>query len=360
MVTSTRERRDGGAQGDDPGGKGGRPITAASRRNRRRAVALSGTDSFLGRNLVGWMEEDDSVGRIIALDVVPPRTAGPKTRYYDVDLTHPSADARMAEIFRAEDVDTVVHAAFLASPTHAAAYAHEVEAIGTIHLLNACREAQVRRFVLQSQTMVYGAHPDNPNFLSEDHPGRASSSFGYLADKAEAEREAQRFAAACPDCAVTILRLAPIMGPTVRNFVTTWLSRRLVPTILGHDPLVQFLHELDALVAMKMAIDRGVRGVFNIVGDGVLPLSTAVKLAGRTPLPVPELLARSVGAVLWAARFADAPPDFLGFLRYLCVADGQKAKDELGFRPTYASREAVLDFGGALRMREARLLRDGS
>jgi UDP-glucose 4-epimerase len=45
-------------------------------------------------------------------------------------------------------------------------------------------------------------------------------------------------------------------------------------------------------------------------------------------------------------------------LRYLCVADGSRARSALGFRPMYSSRDAVLDFEGALRLREARLLHE--
>ena len=38
----------------------------------------------------------------------------------------------------------------------------------------------------------------------------------------------------------------------------------------GYDPLMQFLHEVDALSALKLAVLREAPGVFNIVGDGVL------------------------------------------------------------------------------------------
>ena len=37
----------------------------------------------------------------------------------------------------------------------------------------AARHAQVRKLVLWSQTWLYGAHPSNPNFLTEKHPLRA-------------------------------------------------------------------------------------------------------------------------------------------------------------------------------------------
>jgi hypothetical protein len=38
--------------------------------------------------------------------------------------------------------------------------------------------------------------------------------------------------------------------------------------------------------------------------------------------------------------------------------DGARASAQLGFRPRYSTQDAVLDFEGALRVREARLLRE--
>jgi hypothetical protein len=54
----------------------------------------------------------------------------------------------------------------------------------------------------------------------------------------------------------------------------------------------------------------------------------------------------------------EAPPAFVAMLRYLCVADGARARDALGFVAAYTSRDAVLDFESALRLREARLLHE--
>ena len=47
---------------------------------RGRCIALTGACTFLGRNLVGVLEEDETVGRIIAIDVERPQTGGLKTR----------------------------------------------------------------------------------------------------------------------------------------------------------------------------------------------------------------------------------------------------------------------------------------
>src|SRR3954471_11839730 len=115
-----------GAQDDDParGGGVGREVSRADaqleaseqpgstlkRRNaRRRSIAVTGANTFLGRNIVGVLEEDDSIARIVVIDVKNPTTAGPKTAFYDVDLTQPAVESRIAEILNAEQVDTLVH-----------------------------------------------------------------------------------------------------------------------------------------------------------------------------------------------------------------------------------------------------------
>ena len=322
-----------------------------------RVVALTGADGFLGRNLIGLLEDDDRVSRIVALDVERPATAGRKTRFYQVDLTQPRVDARLAEILASEQVETLLHMAFLSSPTHASAWAHELESVGTLHVLNACRERPVRKFVLWSHTMLYGASPRNPNFIPETHPLRAQSASRYLRDKIEAEQVVASFAKASPGTLVTVLRLAPLLGPTVSNYLTRYLGRTLVPTVMGFDPLMQFLHEVDALAAFKMAVMRDMPGVYNIVGDGVLPLSTAIQLAGRMHLPIPHPVFHPIARALWTAQLSEAPPTFVEYLRWICVADGDKAANELQFRPAFTTREAVLDYASAQRMRDARLLR---
>jgi UDP-glucose 4-epimerase len=297
---------------------------------------------------------------VVVIDIKGPSARGAKTVFYEVDLTQPAVESRVAEILHAEHVDALAHLAFAASPTQATAWAHELESVGTMHVLAACRKHGLRALVVRSSVLVYGPHPGNPNFLSEDHPRNGMRGSHFVDDKLDVEKQVERFAEQQPACSVTVLRMAPILGPSIDNYLARWLSRRLVPTVMGHDPLVQFLHEVDAVAALKLAIDRGVRGAFNIVGEGVLPISTVVKLAGRLSLPIPYPLFRRIAGLLWVAQLSEAPPQFVAALRYLCVADGARARAQLGFRPVYSTRDAVLDFEGALRLREARLLHEAT
>ena len=322
-------------------------------------VAFTGAASFLGQNLIGLLEEDARVERIVALDVEPPASGAAKTLFCDIDLTRPLAAERIADALREQRVDTLVHLAFLASPSRAKAWAHELESVGTMATLSAADHAGVRKLVLWSQTMLYGAWPTNPNFLTEKHPLRARKTEGFFADKIEAEAEVRRFGERVPGRVVTVLRTAPILGPTVRNYLTRYLAQGFVPTLMGFDPLWQLLHEVDAVAAFKLAIDRDAPGTFNIAGDGVLPLSTVIKLAGRASLPLPGPLVGPLLAAAWATELAGAPPAFLDYLRYVCVSDTEHAETTMGFRPAHSTREAVLDYASAQRLRDARLLADG-
>jgi UDP-glucose 4-epimerase len=325
-----------------------------------RCIAVTGANTFLGRNIVGVLEEDESVRRIVVIDVKNPNTSGAKTAFYECDLTQPAVESRVAEILHAEQVDALAHLAFAASPMQATAWAHELESVGTMHVLAACRKHRLRRLVVCSTVLVYGPQPTNPNFLNEDHPLNGLHGAPFVEDKIDVEQQVRKFADEQRGCCVTVLRMAPILGPTIRNYVVRWLSRRLVPTVMGHDPLIQFLHEVDAVAALKLALDRDVEGAFNIVGEGVLPISTVVRLAGRLGMPIPYPLFKRLAGLLWVAQLSEAPPAFVAALRYLCVADGTRARSLLGFRPVYSSRDAVLDFEGALRLREARLLHEAT
>jgi UDP-glucose 4-epimerase len=366
----------GASQGEAPVGSAGARDTAPALRGgaineggggplkrrtpRGRCIAVTGANTFLGRNLVGLLEEDEAVRRIVVLDLRNPRSAGAKTVFYEVDLTQPAVESRVAEIFHAEQVDALAHLAFVANPTQATAWAHELESVGTMHVLAACGRHRLRKLVLRSSVLAYGPSPQNPNFLSEDHPLRGVPDSAFFDDKVDVEEHVRRFAERQPDCCVTVLRMATILGPSIDNYVARWLSRRIVPTVMGHDPLVQFLHEVDAVAALKLALDRDVPGVFNIVGEGVLPISTVIRLAGRLSMPIPYPLFRAIAELLWVAQLSEAPAAFVTALRYLCVADGRRAGSVLGFRPVYSSRDALLDFEGALRLREARLLHEAT
>jgi UDP-glucose 4-epimerase len=311
-----------------------------------RVVAVTGACTYLGRELLRRLEEDPKYSRVLALDIRPPQVRGAKIEFIKLDLTQPTVDADLATLLASNRVDTFVHGAFLSHPTHAAEWAHELEDVGTMHVLNACAGVEPRRFIMISTTLVYGAHPKNPNFLTEEAELRGHRDSRFVNDKVRAEKQVQRFAQEHPAVEVCILRFAPILGPTISNMYTRFFTRPVAPVMMGHDPLMQFVHEQDAAFALQKAVDSSATGAFNIVGKGVLPYTTVLALLGRVPVPMPQLVARQVSKLLWATQLVGSPPSFLDFLLYLCVADGSKAKAKLAFSPRLSIKRTILDFLG--------------
>jgi UDP-glucose 4-epimerase len=215
-----------------------------------------------------------------------------------------------------------------------------------MHVLNACAATSPARFVMVSTTMAYGADPSNPNYLSESAELRGHRDSRFINDKVRAEKQALRFARENPATAVATLRFAPILGPTVDNLFTRFLSRPVAPVMMGHDPLMQFVHESDAASALKLAVDAEASGPFNIVGKGVLPYTTVLALMGRVPMPMPYLIARQLNNALWATQILSSPPSLLDYLMYVWVADGSRARAELGYAARFSIRRTILDFLG--------------
>lgn len=323
----------------------------AAARAKGQVVAVTGACTYIGGELIRHLEEDNAIERVIALDVRAPEILGgltgtSKVDFVKIDLTQPTVDGDLATLLSERKVDTFVHGAFLSHPTHAAEWAHELEDVGTMHVLNACAGVPPRRLVLVSTTLVYGAHPSNPNYLTEDAELRGHPSSRFVNDKVRAEKQVARFGHEHPNVATCSMRFAPVLGPSVDNMFTRFLRRPLAPVMLGHDPLMQFIHERDAGWALYQAVCSNARGAFNIVGKNVLPYTTVLAMLGRVPVPMPYLLARQLAKALWATQIVGSPPSFLDFLMYLCVADGSRAKRELGFSAQLGLRRTLYDFLG--------------
>lgn len=318
------------------------------------SIVLTGAASFIGSNLLKALEADKSFPHVVAVDVFKPPFPLRKTRFYKLDLTQPTADADLAQILKDEQCDTFVHLALLTNPSRSSSFAHELEAVGTMYVISACEEAKVRKLVLGSTTMCYGATPRNPNYLTEDMPLNGARA-RFIKDKVAAEKEFADFAKRNPQAVVTVLRPGMILGPTVRNFWTKYFGRPVVPTMLGYDPLMQCVHELDVMDAYQKVIREDHPGAWNIVGKGVMPLSTILGKHGKVSLPLPATILRASYRAAWIAGVGEMPDSLLDYLRFLWVADGEKAEKKMGFVPKYDTRETLQSFMGMQRLRAIHL-----
>lgn len=327
-----------------------------SKTTKPKSIVLIGPRGFKGSNILKRLEADPKYKKVIAIDRIKPDIPLKKTKFYKLDLTEALADVSLAEILKKENCDTLIHTAFPIAPPHNSSYAHELVAIGSYYIFNACDAAKVRKVVMCTTTDVYGAFPLNPNYLTEDMPTKGHTQSRFLADKVDAEKQALRYQKKHPKRIVSILRPCTILGPTIHSYKTRYLKRPVITTMLGFDPLMQFVHEQDVIDALQVLVDQDHTGIYNLAGDGVLPLSRVIEICGKVNLRLPQFGFKTMVQTLWTLEISPAPASHVNFLRYLCVADNSKIKEKLNFSPKYTSKETLLSFVGAERLRQVNVL----
>ncbi|MFT4086799.1 MAG: NAD-dependent epimerase/dehydratase family protein [Gordonia sp. (in: high G+C Gram-positive bacteria)] len=312
-----------------------------------QSVLVTGASTFLGGYLTARLAADPGVARVIAVDSRVPskdmlRRMG-RAEFLRLDIRRPAIAKAIANF----DVDTVVHAApsLMDSAGHSAAI-KELNVVGSMQVCAACqRSPSVKRLVLRSTAMIYGASPADPAAFTEGSAARREPKRGYGRDMLDVEGYARGLARRRQDIDVTILRPQAILGPRIRTRMSSYLSLPLVPVVFGHEPRLQFLHEEDALAALEHATLRSTGGgTYNLAADGVVTLTQAVRRAGHVPLPVPTPMLAPLVAVLQDGRVPTIRSDQGDYLSYGRVLDTTRMRTELGFEPKYTTLDTVDDF----------------
>jgi UDP-glucose 4-epimerase len=319
----------------------------ATARPTTTSVVVTGASNFLGGSILRILERHSNHRHLIAVDRRPPAFPLSRSEYMQIDLADTSSERKLASLMKeCGEHTTIVHTALPWGPVKKNAYAHELMINGSLAVLRAAKIGRTRKIILASTTDIYGAFATNPNYLSEEAELRGGTQSFYLEARIYVEEMFAKYQATQKNCCVTILRPCTILGSSISNFKTNFLQQPVIPTVLGFDPLMQFVHESDVLRAFVTVIERDAPGIFNIVGDGVMPFSRATRLAHRTCVPFPEFLMKIIADISWNIDMGYAPSSHLPFLKYPCVADGEKARRELDFVPIYTSQEALLSFIG--------------
>ncbi len=300
-------------------------------------IAVTGASGYIAGRLIRKLQGSERVAGILATDIRPPSvqfSRKVKFMYWDVTVPRP-------DLFADHRIDTVVHLAFILNPARRKTHARRVNVAGTDNVLESCKEAGVRHVTYLSSSSVYGAHPDNPPFLTENDPIRPVKGFQYSEDKAAVESRLLEFAERSPEATVTILRVCPVMGPNADNFIAKAFRKPFLPAIGADDPSMQFIHEDDLTRALEQCMKYRPRGIYNVAGDGAIPWSEMVAAMNRPILRLPAPVWYSLTSAAWHLRLQnDSPACGLDFIRYRWRASSQKLKSELDIEFQHTSRTA--------------------
>lgn len=286
-----------------------------------RVVLVTGVSTPLAARVAQTLSEEPVIHRVVGADSSPPPADVPGIDYAHVDLHDGSLDGIVAD----SGADLVLH---LGLDT-AGVPNREDNVLGTMRVLGAAqRSTTVRRLVVRSSAT-----------LDSD-------------DTTEVERHVRGLQRRRPDLSVAVLRFANLIGPSVRTPLTHYLDSRLVPTVLGSDPRVHFLHEDDGAEALvRMALSEGT-GFFDVAGADSVPLSHCLRRVGGQRLPVPARGLRVLRGLAKHGRIDYASSSASRAVRAGLNTSGMdidSLERVLDWSPAYSSVEAFETYAGSRR-----------
>jgi UDP-glucose 4-epimerase len=302
-----------------------------------KVVLVTGVARHLGAQVAARLAADPRVERVIGVDFTAPPAELVRllngVELHRVDLRNPE----IARLLGDEGVEAVAHLAITTAVDYQSGgrgATKEFNVIGTMQLLAACQQApDLRKLVIRSSTAAYGASFRDPAVFTEDTEPREAPRGGYGRDVLDIEGYVRGFRRRCPDVVATVLRFAPFIGERAGTRLNRYFALPVVPTVLGRDPRLQFIHVDDALEVLYRAIVERHPGTYNVAGAGVLTLSQAIRRAGRIGLPIVEPGLSAVAGFAKSSGVLDFSLDQLDLFVHGRVVDTSRLIEEFGFEP---------------------------
>ena len=300
---------------------------------------ITGGSGYIGTRLVELLARREDTETIVIADVVPPRGGyKPKTEFERVDVRDRAA---VHGALQRANPDVLVHLAFILNPVHDEGFMYDVDVNGTHNVLEAAAEVGIGQVLVTTSAVAYGAFPDNPDPITEDHPVRGVARFSYARDKTESDRIVQLWALQHPDVVTTIVRPCIVFGPNVDNYLLRLWTKQPFAVDAGNlDSGIQFVHEDDVVDAIsRLLLGRHARPVQPVPGraDDAARVRRAAR--ARRSARCRCGLYRRLAKLLWRLRLSEAPPGQIDFALYPWIVSNEKLKATLGWTPKHTSRE---------------------
>ena len=315
-------------------------------------VAVTGPTGDIGRALLRRLDAEPLVTKVLGMARRPfdPGSLGlEKTEYTQGDVLDRDAVRALAA-----EADVLVHLAFIIVGGREETRAINLE--GSRNVFEAARD--VRRLVYTSSVAAYGFHADNPQPLTEDIPVRGTDAHYYSAQKAELE-ETLREALDGAGTEAYVLRPCIVAGgdalALIEAFPSLLRKSPVGPVLPDPGTPFQLVHTDDVALALAAAVrGEGEPGVYNLAGAGTITTADLAHALGWHSVPVPRAGVAVSAAV--TSRLPLMPPQvsWLNALRVPVVMDSARAREQLGWKPSYDTKAVLADT--ARSAREAGLL----
>jgi UDP-glucose 4-epimerase len=282
---------------------------------------------------------------VSGIDARPWRDAPSGIEVFEVDLRKRAAE----DVFRKIRPQVVVHMGTVTHLLQKSEERYRINLGGTRAVFDYARAYGVEHVVFVGRHTYYGAAPDSPLYHTEDEPPMGLSSFPELADLVAADLYAGCALWRHREFATSVLRVCYTLGPSGHGTLAMFIRGPRVPTIFGHDPLFQFMHEEDVARAIARTVEKRPVGVFNVAGPQPVPLSTIIAETGRKQTPLPEFV---FAAALGRFGLPRLPAGALEHIKYPITADAKAFRAATGFTHDIDEMETLAAYASAFPLRE--------
>jgi len=242
------------------------------------------------------------------------------------------------DVFRKHKPEAVLHLGRVGNLKASRNKRFDLNVVGSAKIMELCIKHGTKRLVVLSTYHIYGAHPHNHIPIFEDEPLRAAQTFPQLVDAMQLDGLASRFVFEHRKLRTVVLRPTNIVGPNINNAISTYLRSGTQAYLMGFSPMWQFLHETDMVDAALLALGGDDVGIFNVAGQGEVPIITALGYTGARLIPVPSPMAN---LILRLSGSLTIPPYFLDFMKYPCVIADAKFRAAFGYAPKMSQQETI-------------------
>ncbi|GAA2602360.1 NAD-dependent epimerase/dehydratase family protein [Actinomadura fulvescens] len=307
------------------------------RRSKGPVVAVTGAASGPGRLLAARLAEraarpDEGVRKVVAID--GQRGDVPGVTWRVVDIRDPLLSNRLS------DVDVIVHADLEQSPDLDPRERRTHNVRGAQTVVTAAAAARVRRVILVTSAMVYGAAPDNDVPLNEDAPLLAEADTGIAGDFLEIEDLAAGAPLAHPGLELTVVRPAALVGPDIDTVMTRHFEAPRLLSVKGSTPAWQFCHVEDLAAALEVVVVSGVTGPVTVACEGWLGSDEVSEITGKRSFELPAAVTFGMAQRLHRLGMTPAPATDLHYVTYPWVVDGARLR-AAGWKPAYDNATAL-------------------
>lgn len=248
-------------------------------------------------------------------------------------------DPALIGLLRRERITHVVHLAAVLEDSGDRQRDYDIDVNGTRNVLDACLAAGVGHLTVTSSGAAYGYHADNPNWIDEQDPLRGNPEFAYSDHKRQVEELLADYRARYPQLMQLVLRPGTVLGAETRNLITNLFSKKRILAIRGSDSPFVFIWDQDLINIIRTGVLRQRTGIYNLAGDGAVPIRRIAALLNKPVLTLPAVVLRlilRIGKLVGVGRYG---PEKIDFLRYRPVLSNRRLKQEFGYMPLKTSEQ---------------------